>query len=264
MSGSIDAHIIKAFSNDRAFAVLSDVHSNLEALEAVLEDIDKQNIRKIICLGDLVGYCASPKEVIDLAIKKFEFCIMGNHDYAVLNENIKGSNYNAVKSFEWTIKKLNGFFTSGKYLDYLAERPYELNNKNFTFTHASPNYKINSKDISESFPYIHNLDEAKEVFDENFWICFVGHTHKPGIFYNNRVLVPKEEEKYSLDQKMIINSGSVGQPRDKDNRACYVIVDEEHNSFSYRRVKYDYAKTGRKIISAGLPEVLATRLAKGE
>jgi diadenosine tetraphosphatase ApaH/serine/threonine PP2A family protein phosphatase len=238
-------------------AIISDIHSNLEALTAVLEDIDKKGIKEIYCLGDVVGYGANPKEVIGLA-KNFDLTLKGNHDCAVETGSAYGFDYDAAESVEWTKKQLSGFFQQKnmKFLRNLSEKHSE---NRTVFVHGSPRDPVNE--------YILNSKRAAEIFEgymKDFDYCFGGHSHIPGIFhYKDREIkkIEPSENPIQLQPKMIIGVGSVGQPRDNDNRACWVSLD--NNIIQYHRVGYDYKKTQDKIIKAGLPGFLATRLGEG-
>jgi predicted phosphodiesterase len=239
-------------------AIISDIHSNLEALTAVLDDIDRKGIREIYCLGDVVGYGPNPKEVIDTA-KKFDLVLKGNHDYAVGTGDTEDFTYQAAEAVNWTRKKLSSLFND-KYKKFLNEL-FEKHSENRTvFVHGSPRDPINE--------YIFEDKNAANIF-ENYMkdidYCFVGHTHIPKILYSKGqeiIEIGASENPIQLQPKMIINVGSVGQPRDNDNRACWVCLDNDF--LQYHRVNYDYKKTQEKIIKAKLPEFLATRLGKGE
>lgn len=236
-------------------AIISDIHSNLEALEAVLKDIEEKGIKEIYCLGDVVGYGANPKEAISLA-KNFNLNLKGNHDYAVSTGNTQDFTYFAVEGIKWARKELSGLFGNGN-LKFLESLPETRKEGKMLFVHGSPRDSI--------FEYVtgRNAEKILENMEDDY--CFVGHTHVPGIFHyeNNemKVIMPSENP-IELKPKMIINVGSVGQPRDRDNRACWVSFDE--GKVQYHKVNYDFKKTQEKIIKAGLPEYLATRLEEGK
>jgi len=238
-------------------AIISDIHSNLEALTAVLDDIDKKGIKEIYCLGDVVGYGPNPKEVIGLA-KNFDLTLKGNHDYAVGTGDTGDVEYLPAEAVNWTRKKLSGLFDE-KYKKFLIGLPEKHSENRTIFVHGSPRDPVNE--------YILNSKRAAEIFegymkDVNY--CFGGHSHIPGIFhYKDREIkkIEPSENPIQLQPKMIIGVGSVGQPRDNDNRACWVSLDND--IIQYHRVGYDYKKTQDKIIKAGLPGFLATRLGEG-
>jgi len=242
-------------------AVISDVHSNKEALEAVLEDIEKQDVKRIVCLGDVVGYGPEPLEVISLIKKHTEFCIQGNHDRAVTSKDITASNPQAKALIEYTIRTLKPDYNIISLLldkkkeirkecsDYLSSMPERYSADGMLFVHASPGTK--------KYEYLSHPQDAFKALKEN-WndnICFVGHTHLP-FFSNmtkNKFIFSEENlEEVSTTGKTIVNVGSVGQPRDGDNRACYSVYHD--GIVRFRRVKYDYQKTTNKMIKLGKKE----------
>ena len=236
-------------------AIISDIHSNLEALTAVLDDINKKGIKTIYCLGDVVGYGANPKEAINLA-KNLNVVLKGNHDYAVSAGNIQDFTYFAAEGIKWTRKELSGIFGNGN-LKFLENLPETHKEGKTLFVHGSSRDPI--------FEYVtgRNAEKILENMEDDY--CFVGHTHAPGIFhYENKEmkLILPSENPIELKPKMIVNVGSVGQPRDGDNRACWVSLD--NGKVQYHKVNYDFKKTQEKIIKAGLPEYLAARLEAGK
>ena len=239
-------------------AIISDIHSNLEALTSVLADIKSKGIDKIYCLGDIIGYGANPNEVIELA-KNFDLTIKGNHDLAMKVGRTYGDGYEMVESIEWTQKQLSGPRNTDK-LEFLENLPEEKLEDKILYIHGSPRSALNE--------YLENESNAKIIFEQYMHVpdfCLIGHTHIPKIFQykdgNVSTILPSEEP-IALEPKMIINVGSVGQPRDNDNRACWVSLID--NTIQYHRVAYDYKKTQEKIIRAGLPEYLAIRLEGGK
>jgi predicted phosphodiesterase len=240
-------------------AIISDIHSNLEALTAVLEDIKSKGITKIYCLGDVVGYGANPKEVIEIA-RKFDLTLKGNHDLAMKVGKTYGDSYYTVESTEWTRKRLLGAFKNKGELNFLDSLPEEKLEDKILYVHGSPRNSLNE--------YIDNEATARVIFWEYMHVpdyCFTGHTHIPKIFkYKDGKIstITPSEEPIALEPKTIINVGSVGQPRDNDSRACWISLND--NTVQYHRVSYDYSKTQDKIITAGLPEYLATRLKEGK
>lgn len=247
-------------------AVISDIHANLEAFQIVLQDIEDQDIDFVFCLGDIVGYGPNPREVLELS-RVFDFILMGNHENAIFNGD-KGFNSYAKEAIEWTknnmghtdISTVSRFLKGVSFGDYL-------------FIHASPKYPF--------FEYINNPKSAQDNFlSERFEgrkYCFYGHTHLTGIYFFSiedgkihfkplpKTDHSKNREEYSFDlkdyDKALINIGSVGQPRDKDNRACYVILENEKIRFV--RLKYDIKNVIKKIKHNKLPKILADRLKIG-
>ncbi|MBI3268697.1 MAG: metallophosphoesterase [Planctomycetes bacterium] len=248
-----------------ARAIISDVHSNIEALEAVLKDIDAQGITQIACLGDVVGYGPNPRDCI-LHMKEFEFCIRGNHEDALL---FLATDFNleAARSIEWTRGQLNSK-THDKtenhgmwnFLGDLTDRREE---DGCLFVHGSP--RMPTREYIRPSD-IHDSEKMDEIFSLLDRVCFCGHTHEPGIFTEDgKFLFPKmlKDNTYKLaGKKCIVNVGSVGQSRDRDNRSCYAIYDGD--TISFRRVEYDFKKTMQKIAATKeLPSHLALRLKDG-
>ena len=241
------------------FAIISDIHSNIEALTAVLADIEQRGIKTIYCLGDIVGYAGNPRECLDLVIERTENCIMGNHDYAVLYEP---TNFNsgAESAAYWTRKMLEQetdhekIEKRWKYLGQQKMR-WTLQTKlgdvdaQLDFVHGSPRRPVNEYIFPEDvYTTAGKLDA---LFERVKHICFIGHTHLPGVFLTDPDFYPPDElgGKYPIipDEKAIINVGSVGQPRDRDSRASYVFV--EGNEVNFVRIEYDYKAAAQKIYS---------------
>jgi len=222
-------------------AVISDIHGNLPALEAVLEDCDQRDLRKIICLGDVVGYGASPNECCDLIRSKCEVCIMGNHDSALVGATpMQFFNAYARSAIEWSqavVDEQNKqWLTALQLMHTIAD---------ILFVHATP------KDPG-AWNYIHNPDEAAVHFAvmSPGRTAFIGHSHIPAHFVGP-------------ENRRIINIGSVGQPRDRNPLAGYVMYDTDTRNFQWCRVNYDVQRAAQKIRDAGLPEFLASRLFVG-
>ncbi len=253
-------------SGSQMIAVLSDVHANLEALRAVVSDVTRRGIRRMFFLGDIVGYGPNPREVLDF-LKNFEFCLMGNHDRATLTGAPKNFNPIAQRATAWTRTQIH---LSGLKLQFLrpAEKrkrkqywdfllglaPYKKMGELF-FAHDNPVHPGDDKYVRKPA----DADAAFRVHPE-VRAFFIGHSHVPRIFYPGRREVPEFGKKYAFGERVIVNVGSVGQPRDKDPRACYVIVDD---GFRYVRVPYDFRRTMAKIHKTPLDPMLADRLAKG-
>jgi predicted phosphodiesterase len=242
------------------YAIFSDIHSNLEAYEASLRVMAEEKIDRYICVGDIVGYGANPKECIsltrELIDKKGCICIAGNHDAAVV-QMTPVSNFNAFarQAIRWTKKIIDQDEN-----EFLSRLSLLNSQKDFVIVHASL-YK------PEEWHYIYNIDEAYKNFEllQNK-ICFIGHSHLPVIFKANKHFEYFISPSITIEKKFryIINVGSIGQPRDRDPRACFVIYDAKNCTIEYKRIQYDIIKTQAKIIKSGLPEILAARLAAGE
>lgn len=239
------------------FAVISDIHSNLEALTKVMADIEKRGIKTIYCLGDVIGYGPNPKECLDLIIKKTQWCVMGNHDYAVFYEP-SNFNYAAEQASFWTREILeteNLKQPRDKRWSFLGELPMRKTLKAkldeypaaLDFVHASPRKPINEYIFPDDV--YTNPIKVRLMFERVEHVCFVGHTHLPGVFLDEPDFYLPEElgDTYPIidDEKAIINIGSVGQPRDKDNRASYVFI--EGNELHFVRLDYDFETTMEKI-----------------
>jgi predicted phosphodiesterase len=245
-------------------ALVSDIHGNLEALEAVCADIAEKKVEAVFCLGDVIGYGPDPKACIDKAMA-FDFTIMGNHDHAVFMEPT-GFNTPAENAVFWTRKTLDAEPDEPKRRarwEYLAKMAEFRDMDSTLFVHGSPRRPMHEY----LFP-----DEAEvsmmrllESFSLVKHVCFLGHTHLPGVFTEACDFMAPAQIGYKhvlTDRKAIVNVGSVGQPRDLDPRACYVTVDGRE--VRWHRVQYDTKKTMEKIMAVKeLDEFLANRLAEG-
>lgn len=256
------------------FAVISDIHSNLEALTAVLADIEKRQIKTIYCLGDVIGYGPDPKECMDLVIAKTKWCVLGNHDYAAFYEPTN-FNYAAEQASFWTREVLEEDKDKRRqagWWSFLGQLPMRQTLKAklgkqaaiMDFVHASPRKPINEYVFPDDV-YSHPL-KVRTLFSRVKHICFIGHTHLPGVFLDEPdFYLPGElGDSYPVidNEKAIINVGSVGQPRDKDNRASYAYVNE--NRVYFVRLEYDYKTTMEKIKAIErLDNFHAERLAEG-
>ncbi len=246
-------------------AIISDIHGNLEALQAVLEDIDRQNVDRIVCLGDIVGYGPNPRECLDLAMG-FHWSILGNHDDAALH-NPEGFSSGAEKAIFWTREQLENSDsdpeTVRRRLEFLDELPRRQRENGYQFVHGSPRDPLNEYVFPED---VHNVRKMEVLFSLVERACFQGHTHVPGIFLSDGRFLPPTElgAGYLLtpDHKAMINVGSVGQPRDGDWRSCYVLLDGDRVFF--RRVDYDVDRTVAKIHGEpDLDDFLGDRLREG-
>ena len=225
------------------FAVISDIHSNLEALTSVLEDIEKRGIKTTYCLGDVVGYGPNPRECLDLVIEKTKWCVLGNHDYAVFYEPTN-FNYAAEHASFWTRQNLEAEDNKDprdvrwRFLGKLPMRKtlkakLGIHAATIDFVHASPRKPINEYIFPDDV--YSNMVKVRALFDRVKHICFIGHTHLPGVFLDEPDFYLPDElgSVYPIleNERAIINIGSVGQPRDRDNRASYVYVEGNERSF---------------------------------
>ncbi len=254
-------------------AILSDIHANLEALQAVLANIQSRGVTRILCLGDIIGYGADPLKCIDLVRQHCEWSLMGNHDFGVLYEP---TNFNpaAESAAFWTREALDADPDDTarraryEFLGRLRVRVVDANLGPFPtlFVHGSPRRPINEyifpDDVSTA------PDKLSTIFERVPRVCFVGHTHQPGVFTDEPdFYMPGEltNQTYTIseNEKAIINVGSVGQPRDYDARASYVIVDGVNVQFV--RVPYDVETAAKKIRAVPqLHDYLADRLMNGQ
>ena len=221
------------------YGIFSDVHSNLEALQAVLEALKKEEVDRYLCIGDIVGYAANPGECLKIVKDLNCPTVCGNHDRAAA-DMLDYSYFNdaARAAVEWTKNNL-----SGPEKDYLRGLPLLYEEGGITMVHGS-------LDRPEEFEYV--MDEEAAVRTIGLCktkACFIGHTHRPFEYYRG--------------MKLLVNAGSVGQPRDGDPKAAYCIFDSESGRASIKRVEYDIRTAMDKILAAGLPKYLAMRLTEG-
>jgi diadenosine tetraphosphatase ApaH/serine/threonine PP2A family protein phosphatase len=246
-------------------ALISDIHSNIEALEAVLADIDSQGVTEIFCLGDLVGYGPNPRECIDLIIARCRVCLLGNHDQGALFDP-EGFNSGAERAIFWTRVQLeNGGGSAAdrhRRWDFLGELPRVHQEDDLLFVHGSARNPLNEYVFPED---IYNRRKLEKIFALVQRYAFQGHTHVPGVFTESCQFSSPEELNYEFrlnHDKTMVNVGSVGQPRDGDPRACYVIL--EDGLVRFRRVEYPLEKTIAKIYDVPeLDSFLGDRLRDG-
>jgi predicted phosphodiesterase len=250
-------------------ALISDIHANLEALRVVLDDIGNQGVSEIYCLGDMIGYGPNPCECLDEIIRlcqnKQNKCILGNHDQAALFDP-DGFNPVALRAVYWTREQLDNGPGSRARVDarwqFLGELPRMLVEGDFTFVHGSPREPTNEYIFPED---IYNHRKMDTLFGMTQRYCFQGHTHIPGVFTFQMEFITPEDcgFVYRLThEKTMINVGSVGQPRDNDPRACYVILDEDRVIF--RRLDYPIEVVSKKIYAIeSLDNMLGDRLHAG-
>jgi len=237
------------------YAILGDVHSNLEALEAVLEDATKQGVTNYAFVGDVVGYNANPVECLEIIRGLNAVSVRGNHDhYCSHDENLAGFHPLAADVVDWTRKQL-----SAEDRKYLGNLRFSEAVETFTIVHST-------LDTPEMWGYVFDKLEAEANFNyQSTSVCFYGHTHVPLAFERGEGIRSGlyTKIKVGLGRKYFINVGSVGQPRDGDPRAAYVTYDMIENLIELHRVEYDFRITQKKILDAGLPSRVAARLAVG-
>ncbi len=239
------------------YGIFSDIHSNLEALNAVLSLFEKEGVDQTLCLGDIVGYGANPKECIARIRSLRGIVLAGNHDWACA-DRLKMDYFNmyAREAILWTQQQLNEDeknFLRGLELSYQTEI--------FTAVHGS-------LDFPDEFRYVFDTESATRTLElSKTPICFVGHSHLPMIFSLGQDgyirLFRSGKTKLQKGAKVLVNDGSVGQPRDDDPRAACAVFDTEKQVVEIRRVPYDIRSAQQKILQAGLPRILASRLSEG-
>lgn len=235
--------------------LVADIHANLPALEAVLQAAG--SFDRVWCLGDVVGYGPHPNECLERLQGFQHLCVAGNHDWAALGKaDLAVFNAVARRAALWTSDRLT---PAGR--SYLEERPLTLSDGEYTLTHGSPRDPI--------WEYLLSVSAARLNFDHfQTAHCFIGHSHVPLLFWQGHGSVEGRqlaEERLRLPDlgRVILNPGSVGQPRDGDWRASFALLDPETGQVEQRRVEYELERTQMDIRSAGLPEVLASRLSYG-
>ncbi len=263
------------------YAIISDIHANLEALTAVLKWIDDAGIKEIVCLGDVVGYGPDPEACIDLVSSRCRFTIRGNHDDAVMGDAFD-FNPIAREVIEGTRQLLRpGLFSSAlkreRWAFIRGLEPVRREGR-VLYVHGSPRDPV--KEYVMRTDVVFAPEKLQDVFSRIDWLCFVGHTHQPGVFSERREggrtsyehRAPHElgaEATLKLgEQKVLVNVGSVGQPRDQDSRACFVVVETDGEgrpaSVTFQRVVYDYRPTMEKIEAIEwINSLCATRLEIG-
>ncbi len=238
------------------YGFISDIHGNLEALTAVLDDFRGRKIDEIVCLGDIVGYGPDPNACVALVRENARYTVLGNHDSAAIGKTtLQYFNLYARQAIEWTREALDADAYS-----YLSSLPLKIIVDDMTLVHSTPdhpeewNYLFDTRDAIRNFEYFRTR------------LCFIGHSHRPvAFFHKNERYWPVEDRTLLIqpDMRCIINVGSVGQPRDGDARACYGIYDENKREFRYIRVPYEIEKTQEKMRKANLPDYLIQRLFVG-
>jgi diadenosine tetraphosphatase ApaH/serine/threonine PP2A family protein phosphatase len=229
-------------------AIISDIHSNLEALTTAMDIIDKQSVHEIVCLGDIIGYGANPNECLDLVRRRCKIVLMGNHEEAVLDAS-KAEDFtqNARFAIEWTRRQVDE-----ENLVYLRSLSLAVRNNNILYVHASPcepgewDYIFEEESASHSF----------SCFSES--LCFIGHTHIPVIFSING-----NAPRITRDDRFLVNVGSIGQPRDRNTQLSFGMLDTDTWIYENIRAPYDVETAAKKIMNSGLPVRLGQRLLMG-
>jgi predicted phosphodiesterase len=237
--------------------VFSDVHANLEALQAVVDAYRDERIDGYLCCGDVVGYGASPNECVDIVRGMTREVVLGNHDAAVAGRMDYSYYYDAARK----VLDLHAMLLSEDNMSWLRALPYSrrYDEMNVTLCHGSP---VDEKE----FDYIFALDQAYGLlphFEELEKITFIGHSHLCRTFALTRKTVEEIADRhfrFEPDRKYIVSVGSVGQPRDYDNRASYTIFDSESLEFQFKRVEYDIEASASKIFEARLERNFGNRL----
>ncbi|GBD29310.1 hypothetical protein HRbin32_00398 [bacterium HR32] len=240
------------------YAILSDVHANLDALDAVLQDAAQQGVQGFVCLGDFVGYGPEPNECVERLRGRASVALVGNHDLAALGRlDARRFNLFARAAVEWTRTQLHD--RTRAFLDALSPR---TEFEGMLLVHASPRDPVEE--------YILDWETAEDNFRaEAFSVCLFGHTHVPMRFAHDgertRVLALLPNTPVALEPGLrhLVNVGSVGQPRDGDPRAAYTVLDTEARTVEVRRVDYPIESVQRKMQACGLPRPLWERLAEG-
>lgn len=237
------------------YAIIADIHANLDAFQVVLEDIRQQKCTHVVCLGDVVGYGANPKECLDLVRGMNIPVVKGNHDeYIGSDESPDGFNDAAAEAVAWTRAQL-----TEEDRKWLRDLKYFRLVANFSIVHAT-------LDAPQRWGYVFEKLEAAASFTyQNTQICFFGHTHVPVAFIRDTGVRGGTYSKFRVEpgKKYFVNVGSVGQPRDGNPKAAYVIYDMPAQTIELRRLDYDIAAAANKILAAGLPQRLADRLYNG-
>uniref|UniRef100_A0A7V3ZZ95 Metallophosphoesterase n=1 Tax=candidate division WOR-3 bacterium TaxID=2052148 RepID=A0A7V3ZZ95_UNCW3 len=240
------------------YLVISDIHSNLPALKAVLAKARRIGYDKIICLGDFVGYYTSPNEVVELIKKDLTIAVIGNHDYGLLHPQSITLHFNelAREALFYNIKVI-----SKETLEFLKSLSFTAETDGFLFVHGSPSEP-------EEFEYIYSSVQAgRELRLTSKKVTFFGHTHIPVIYEydeeKEKVITVEKYVRFKEGKRYLINPGSVGQPRDGNPEASFGILDMEEGVYRHYRVEYDIFETVAEVIRAGLNPLLAERLYDG-
>ena len=277
------------------FAVVSDIHSNLEALQAVLGELDRRGVTEVYCLGDVIGYGASPRECLDLVAERCRVICCGNHDHACFYEPFN-FNVAAERAIYWTRQVFEDEPDKerrDRRWEILGRLPIRHEAKGLLMVHASPRRPVNEYLFTEDvYTNPRKILDNFDRLESQHKASFVGHTHVPGVFLDDPYFEPPTELSipsfYTVteDEKAIINVGSVGQPRDRDVRACFVVIHEKGEQVPYHdesdvgdvdpddanyictvefvRLEYDIQKAVQKILDTpDLDDFLGLRLLEG-
>lgn len=237
------------------YAILGDIHGNMEALVAVINDAQEERVTKFACVGDIVGYNANPRECLEKTQDLKCTSVRGNHDHFVAcGESLRDFHPLAANVVDWTRSQL-----TKEQLRFLRDLKLVRQMDAFTLVHST-------LDMPEKWGYVFDDLEADSNFNyQSTSICFHGHTHVPVVFEKSSRVerIPFIKVRVVLGKKYFVNVGSVGQPRDGDPRASYAVYDVDKREIELRRIPYDIAVAQKKILEAGLPERLAVRLSLG-
>jgi len=238
-------------------AILTDIHANLEALTACISAAEAQKADRFVCLGDIVGYGADPNAACDLVRSRCQFAVLGNHDAAVAGRMDYSYYYAAAREvLDWTALQL-----TPQNMQWLRELPYQQNEGEVTFGHASPR-------DPQAFEYVFALEQAEDMVvrtEKLAQLTFIGHSHLQRAFQLGNPVKDVFADRVRVDpaRRYLISIGSCGQPRDYDPRACYGIWDDKAKMVEFHRVPYNAERTARKILEAGLSPHFARRLLHG-
>lgn len=238
------------------YGIFGDIHGNFDAFQAVLAAMEKEGVQEFICLGDIVGYGAQPRECVAKIQELGCMCLAGNHDHAAIGKlDIDFFNLYAREAAVWTRAAL-----APEDREFLADLGFVEHLPGFAVVHGS----LHGPEMFNYISTIFDADLSFEALDKS--ILFYGHTHIPLTFFDTKPMT------YTMDAEIpvgdgtrtLVNVGSVGQPRDEDPRACVAIFDDEVGVVKITRVEYDVEGAAQKIVDAGLPEALAVRLQLGK
>jgi predicted phosphodiesterase len=250
------------YSDSMKFALLSDLHANRQALEAVWEHLQLQQVDRLVFLGDYVDYGADPAWTLDFVMREVAqgaIAVKGNHDDAMATQDGHQFSAHVQASLDWTVKQL-----SDAHKAFLAELPLTVKLDHCLFTHANAH-------APASWAYVHDrLQAARSLNATTASLVFCGHMHEPCLYHQSRngkmgefTPVNGVATELSPSRHWLVIPGSVGQPRDGNPAACYAIFDTAQHLFTLHRVPYDHDSAAASILAAGLPDMNATRLAHG-
>lgn len=240
------------------YAILSDIHGNVEALQAVIKDIETRDIDIIICLGDIVGYYSDPERCVELVKEHATYSVAGNHDFAGIGRiDTRHFTFYAFQAMEWTKRHL-----SDESKEFLSLLPMTIKMDGMFFTHSSP-----SRPHTFTYLFPNSEKAINEAFSSMVYkLNFIGHSHWPFFMtQEDHEIVRCDDDEVTIkdDTYYLINVGSVGQPRNHDPRSNYVIYDTDQSKVFLINVEYDYSTTQQKIFENNLPIFLAERLSQG-